>query len=218
MTSLRVNAIASTALVSGLALLICIFCMSTSVAASFACSRATGIEKQICSDFELSRLDDELGIAYRLTLKSELKRAASIAGQRKWIAETRNKCEYKGCLSRVYKERISWLQGEMRWKGVSCGAEKSELIGDWARYKDGSSDFEAFTISLEDGHRSFTSWLHNMPEFIGSWDLTDCVLHLVNDHHKELDMDFTVLGLEKGILYLKDNGRGESSLYRKVRN
>jgi uncharacterized protein len=199
--------------------LLLVFCAggpSIASAASFACGKAQGIEKMICADVALSRLDDELSIAYRISLRSDLKRDETVSGERKWIIETRNRCENEGCLSRVYRERIALLQNEIKWKGVPCNVQKSELIGDWQQYKDGNGEFEAFTIELDGNQQLFTSWLHGSAEFLGSWDLKGCTLYLINEDRRSLDTDFTVLGFEKGLLYLKDNGRGESSLYRKV--
>jgi uncharacterized protein len=189
--------------------------MADAAAASFACTKAKGVEKKICDNFVLSQWDDQLSIAYRISLKSELGRAASISDQRKWIVETRDRCADERCLLRVYKERVSWLESEIKAKGVRCDIDESKLIGDWERLKDGF--FEEFSIISADGERLFSSWLHHSPEFIGTWDFKNCVLHLKNDSHKELDEDYAVLGIHGNVLYLKSASRNESSLYRRVK-
>jgi hypothetical protein len=93
--------------------------------------------------------------------------------------------------------------------------DESELIGDWERYKDG--DFEEFSVIFADGERLFSSWLHHSPEFLGKWEFKNCLLHLISDHGEAEDEKFIVLGSTGDILYLKTAGRGESSLYRRVR-
>ena len=50
--------------------LVWLLCPSTTMAASFDCAKAvTNIEKMICSDAELSKLDEELSKAYSEVLK-----------------------------------------------------------------------------------------------------------------------------------------------------
>jgi uncharacterized protein len=215
MVRLTLNSISQLALIRWSVLLFFAFNASSSAAASFACSKAKGLEKVICADAVLSRWDDQLSIAYRISLKSELRRAASISDQRKWIVETRDKCKDERCLLRVYRERVSWLESQIKEKGVQCGIDDSQLVGDWVRFKDG--DFEEFSIVAVGRERIFSSWLHHHPEFDGTWEFKKCVLHLGNDD-KSLDEDHVVLGLVGDVLYLKSTGRGESSLYRRVKN
>ena len=57
-------------------------------AASFDCAKArTAPEKQICADKELSRLDDELALAYRDALALTPTRANLVQEQREWLQE-----------------------------------------------------------------------------------------------------------------------------------
>ena len=78
-------------------------------AASFDCKKAnTKTEKTICSDSDLSSLDEELGSLYvkAITLvsyKDELKQQ-----QRDWVKKVRNACtDDSGCLQREYKARLA---------------------------------------------------------------------------------------------------------------
>lgn len=78
-------------------------------AASFDCAKAsTKVEKLICSDDVLSKLDEELNAAYKTALQDE-KQADSIKqAQKQWVKE-RNVCEDAGCLEMTYRSRIDEL-------------------------------------------------------------------------------------------------------------
>lgn len=78
-------------------------------AASFDCSKAsTMVEKTICSDDELSRLDEQLAALYREALVAKMDHKALRQSQREWIAR-RNGCKDRICVNRLYAERISIL-------------------------------------------------------------------------------------------------------------
>jgi uncharacterized protein YecT (DUF1311 family) len=76
-------------------------------AASFDCAKAgTKIEKLICADAEISKLDEELNAAYKTTLQDE-KRAGTIKkAQKQWMKE-RNSCADAACVKRAYEMRLS---------------------------------------------------------------------------------------------------------------
>ncbi len=87
---------------------------NTACAASFDCAKAsTKVEKMICADVELSKLDGKLGKSYSNAL--ELFTSSVLASedglkqqQRKWLKE-RNKCASKECLKTQYQEQIALL-------------------------------------------------------------------------------------------------------------
>jgi uncharacterized protein YecT (DUF1311 family) len=78
--------------------------------ASFDCAKAgTHVEKQVCADPGLSRLDEALGNEYRAaiargdtSLKSE---------QQAWLKQVRNACHTAECLRQAYEARIDQLRG-----------------------------------------------------------------------------------------------------------
>jgi uncharacterized protein len=86
-------------------------------AASFDCAKAgTKIEKLICADADLSKLDEKLGELYRQVREAA---AGGAKGdkyvkrrQMRWIEETRNPCLDRNCLRDVYLERIESLHRE----------------------------------------------------------------------------------------------------------
>lgn len=81
------------------------FLVSPLYAASFDCNKATTeTEKAICSDPELSALDDLLGIAW-----NKSKKLVSIDSQKKWL-QSRNLCENNNdCLRKEIGLRIGTL-------------------------------------------------------------------------------------------------------------
>ncbi len=79
-------------------------------AASFDCARAQSrVEKAICADAELSRLDDHLGRFY-FAARERLAENASCAAadQREWIRR-RNACADNACLRKAYLARLAEL-------------------------------------------------------------------------------------------------------------
>lgn len=79
-------------------------------AASFDCGKAaTEIEKLICGDDELSRLDESLHKAYLQALQRTDMRRQTIESQRQWLKSERNVCQNAECIKRAYEIRISEL-------------------------------------------------------------------------------------------------------------
>ena len=91
-------------------LLILVFSFSVSCfAASFDCAKAgTSIEKAICSNKKLGRLDEVLAQNYKAMLASDIGDGARTdlkTSQRAWVAN-RNKCVDNECIAKAYKARI----------------------------------------------------------------------------------------------------------------
>lgn len=78
-------------------------------AASFDCAKAaTKVEKMICSDAELSKLDEELNAAYKAALQDKMQAASIKQTQRQWLKE-RNGCTGSECLKHAYLARLQAL-------------------------------------------------------------------------------------------------------------
>ncbi len=78
--------------------------------ASFDCEKAsTLIENAICSDNELSTLDDSLLFSYKQALAKAGNSENIKEDQKNWLKNTRNKCKNVDCLKKVYQERIELL-------------------------------------------------------------------------------------------------------------
>ena len=78
-------------------------------AASFDCGKAgTKVEKVICADAELSKLDEELSSAYADALKST-DPAKLKAEQKAWLKD-RNRCAYVECIQTAYRQRTEAIR------------------------------------------------------------------------------------------------------------
>ncbi len=82
--------------------------------AGFDCTKAsTKIEKLICADSELSKLDSILMDVYRLTIDKNIEKANAIQDQRLWLKNERNTCENIDCLWDFYQARITKLSANI---------------------------------------------------------------------------------------------------------
>jgi uncharacterized protein YecT (DUF1311 family) len=80
-------------------------------AASFDCKKATSkVEKIICSDDELSRLDESLNKRYLRALKRPAMKEQTIESQRQWLKNERNACQDAECIKNAYQTRIKELR------------------------------------------------------------------------------------------------------------
>lgn len=76
-------------------------------AASFDCGKAiTQIEKRICSDLELSSLDEKLAAAYKRALDVSADKESLRRQQRKWVG-ARDACSDADCLRAAYLVHIA---------------------------------------------------------------------------------------------------------------
>lgn len=78
----------------------------------FDCRKAkTPVERAICANDELSKLDESLNRAYKKTLKSTFFKRQMILSQRQWLQEVRDKCRDVECIRIQYETRIKELRG-----------------------------------------------------------------------------------------------------------
>lgn len=106
-----------------------IACLSHSpaFAASFDCRQAsTNVEKTVCADGELSKLDDRLGAVYVQRLKAAASPHLERDKQRAWLKE-RNACTDRQCLRQSYEERLAELAP------VSAAPSTQAICGDLPR-------------------------------------------------------------------------------------
>ena len=79
-------------------------------AASFDCAKAQSkVEHLICDNLELSKLDDELSVAYKVALKDNAQTVAIKQTQTQWMKE-RNGCSDTVCVKLAYEERLLSLK------------------------------------------------------------------------------------------------------------
>ena len=109
----------------------CFVLLGTTHAVSFDCSKATTkIEKIICSDNELSKLDDQLSSTYKTSLQVERDADAIRHGQKEWM-KARNACQDVACIRLAYEKRISDLSPISNSQSVALD-RASPLIGVWS--------------------------------------------------------------------------------------
>lgn len=83
---------------------------TTAQAASFDCAKAgTKVEKLICGDAELSKLDEELNTAYKTALQDKQQADTVRQAQKQWMKE-RNGCADVGCVKGAYEGRLISLK------------------------------------------------------------------------------------------------------------
>ena len=84
--------------------------LSTAQAASFDCTKAaTKVEKFICSDNQLSKLDEELDSSYKTAIQKANQANTIRQSQKQWLKQ-RNNCQDIECLSSAYEERLKLLK------------------------------------------------------------------------------------------------------------
>jgi len=92
-------------------------------AASFDCAKAgTKVEKLICGNAELSKLDEELGAAYKTALDSEKQSESIRQAQNQWMKE-RNGCDDAACLIDAYEVQIKKLSSSKSDRSTSDSGE-----------------------------------------------------------------------------------------------
>jgi len=101
-------------------------------AASFDCAKvATKVEKLICSDAGLSKLDEDLSTAYKTALQASTY-ADSIKQQQKLWLKERNNCSDSVCVKRAYEVRLSALLSP---KSEGIESEKLKRISEIATHQ-----------------------------------------------------------------------------------
>ncbi|CAG7856314.1 hypothetical protein MCAMS1_00747 [biofilm metagenome] len=90
--------------------LVLVLALSTNAhAVSFNCKKAsTLVENVICSDKNLSKLDDTLASSYKDTLKTSINSEKLRNEEAAWLVE-RNACKDKVCVKLAYEKRINEL-------------------------------------------------------------------------------------------------------------
>ncbi len=122
-----------------LLLLLCV-ASRTSHSQSFDCAKAaTLIEKTVCGDPNLKRLDSEVAKNYRAVRKQVSPDAekALVASQRDWIADRNSQCASGSseCLTKSYRERddvlVALLARASEENPVIDAADPAVMRGNW---------------------------------------------------------------------------------------
>lgn len=117
-------------------------------AASFNCAKASSwVEKTICADAGLSKLDDQLGHQYQAALRKTTNAAALRQSQRGWLTDERDSCTTQQCLTQVYQTRLRLL-GRIT-KGEAHGTDQTQMAGRYRRWFQDKPDSNSAQIQLQ---------------------------------------------------------------------
>jgi uncharacterized protein len=124
-------------------------------AASFDCTKAsTRVERLICADAELSRLDSELGRVYADARRSRENPERLLTQQRVWL-EQRDRCRTSDCLADLYRQRIAALDRKVGEVSIEAamGESRTDRSDELVRITQRGPQFEieAAYPRLEDG-------------------------------------------------------------------
>jgi len=97
--------------------------------ASFDCGKAgTKVEHIICDDPEISKLDDELSLAYKTALQDEKEADSTKQAQKQWMKE-RNGCVVAGCVKSAYEARLLSVRSKISFPvSSSAEAKRSDYV------------------------------------------------------------------------------------------
>jgi len=135
----------------GFVILVAVLIPCLGFSASFDCKKAKSFtEKAICSDDELSALDEALALEFKETMSRSLKSDAVKKAQLDWMKNTRDKCKDIDCIKASYRKRIADLsQTEKENSGFNIVGRYKFIEGDSKGYMTVESAGKYFTIKFE---------------------------------------------------------------------
>lgn len=122
-------------------------------AVSFDCAKgATNVEKLICGDAALSKLDEELNTAYKTALHDGQQADTVKQAQRHWMTE-RNNCADAACVKGAYEARLQAISSgkhvsnpKQKHRFTVTKGEGYAVCESYARFLNSLPDEEAFPI------------------------------------------------------------------------
>ena len=149
-----------------------------SLAASFDCGAAgTPVEKLICSDAALSKLDEELGAGYKKALAAmdAGNRDKLLAEQKSWLRNSRSVCDDVACLRQSYANRIKLM--------AACGSMCTDFSEAFAL--DGEQYNLATLRDANQHNRSFSQDLRSrkLGEVLACTTLVDVAVGTAHGNH-----------------------------------
>lgn len=120
-------------------------------AASFDCAKARSpMEKLICSDAQLSALDEQLNTAFKEAITRSKARPQLVQWQREWLQSYEvTQCKNARCLGQEFAGRIALLQSV-----APATAASARWNGTYTRYHQGKPDKDSASLAivgLQDG-------------------------------------------------------------------
>lgn len=145
-----------------------LFLANNAQAASFDCAEATTkVEKMICGDAELSKLDEEMASAYAGASEQKTQFKGLKEQQREWLRE-RNRCLDAGCMQEKYRQRLDAISKsvflyntiypvDISEFNVDCNKAKSDVEKVICRQAGSSSEKRRFA-EFERNMRPILQW------------------------------------------------------------
>jgi len=125
-----------------------LFLLTTALAASFDCGKAASeVEKLICGDDELSRLDESLSKAYLEVLERADIKEKIIKSQKQWLKNERDACQNAECLKKAYESRIGELELQPDAKADEDDEDITRSLTMTCKYSDYKT-FQSESVSI----------------------------------------------------------------------
>lgn len=119
---------------------------TSALAASFNCSKAkTWTETTLCSNPELSQLDELLAASYQRAISSNSNKTKLKEQQKQWLSTIRDACGDIACLKTAYTTRIS----ELNEKVANPTINKKAIVGHYERYVKNKPDYHSASIDVK---------------------------------------------------------------------
>lgn len=140
-------------------------------AASFDCEKAASkIEKLICSDDELSQLDESLSEAYLQALERANIKQQIIESQREWLKYERNLCQTVECMKKAYVTRINELHltsdtGYVIHRDVKRYVSPPKAPEKESKQEQSPAPYHCIKICLQDSRRAREACSENKEEY-----------------------------------------------------
>ncbi len=161
--------------------------------ASFDCYRASAeIEKAICDDANLSKLDDELANVYKRAAQDKSIRNTLLAQQRAWLKVVRNRQVDTYDLEEIYQDRIKQLTSKNPLVSSPAGTFQCEVNDDQGKY-----GMRSLRFRIQDGKLTEFAW-----KAISIPDSPD--LRPGFHYRSETSLDDTILIKEPGFWSLQE--------------
>ncbi len=181
--------------------------------AGFNCAKAsTPVEKMICTDAQLSKLDELLKVAYKKALANSSDPTVLKEVQLEWLQDARNPCTEIECLKQVYTARLAELEPM-----THAAPKLNAIVGDYQRYYHGKLDDTA-SISVQDlknGQLHITGnavWIGNVEtgnvntgELDGTFPIESNTLHYTSGED-DYACKLTLIFVKNQLTVRDDNG------------
>jgi uncharacterized protein len=129
-------------------LLGCLLLTPSAQGVSFDCGKVgTKVERIICDDLEISKLDDELNAAYKAVLQDEKQADLFRLTQKQWLKK-RNDCFDVDCVKLAYRERISKLASTKNTAGAQTQARATLQVVKKQSANPDLSNTESYTLVM----------------------------------------------------------------------